>query len=95
MTLERRPKNSTLVAQAYLSPGTEAYDRGEKFQRYRQIVSLTEYALVDIEHRRVDVFRKQSDGLWLLHPFDAGVPLILASVDLTVDIKTLYAEIDL
>ena len=40
-----------------LSPGTEAYDRGENFQRYRHIASLEEYALVDIEHRRVDVFR--------------------------------------
>lgn len=91
----RQIKREPLLIVEVLSPGTEAYDRGEKFQRYRQIASLVEYALVDIEHRRVDVFRKQSNGLWLLHPLDAGVPLVLASVDLTVDVETLYAEIDL
>ena len=76
-----------------LSPGTEAYDRGEKFQRYRHIASLEEYALVDIEHRRVDVFRKLPEGLWVLHPFDATTPATFASVDLALDADTLYAEI--
>ena len=47
----------------FLSPGTEAYDRGAKSQRYRKIPSLAEYALVDIERRRVDLFRKLPDGL--------------------------------
>ena len=65
-----------------LSPGTEAYDRGEKFQRYRHIASLEEYALVDIEHRRVDVFRKLPEGLWVLHPTQGEEPLQLASLGL-------------
>ena len=30
-----------------LSPSTEQYDRGEKFQLYRTIASLREYVLVD------------------------------------------------
>ena len=30
-----------------LSPSTEYYDRGAKFQRYREIDSLTDYILVD------------------------------------------------
>lgn len=89
----RQIKREPLLIIEVLSPGTEAYDRGEKFQRYRQIPSLAEYALVDIERRRVDVFRKLPDGLWVLHPFDAEVPVILASVDLTIYAETLYAEI--
>ena len=87
--IKREPRLTVEV----LSPGTEAYDRGEKFVRYRQIASLSEYALVDFEHRRVDVFRKQPDGLWVLHPFDAQTPLTLASVELVIDAQTLYAEI--
>lgn len=89
----RQIKREPLLIIEVLSPGTEAYDRGAKFQRYRQISSLAEYALVDIERRRVDVFRKLPDGLWVLHPFDAEMPVILASVDLTIDAETLYAEI--
>lgn len=89
----RQIKREPLLIIEVLSPGTEAYDRGAKFQRYRQMPSLAEYALVDIERRRVDVFRKQPDGLWVLHPFDAEMPVVLASVDLTIDAETLYAEI--
>ncbi|MBY0455083.1 MAG: Uma2 family endonuclease [Burkholderiaceae bacterium] len=89
----RHIKREPLLIVEVLSPGTAAYDRGEKFQRYRQIPSLAEYALVDIERRCVDVFRKLPEGLWVLHPFDAQTPLTLASVGLTVDGETLYAEI--
>lgn len=86
--LKREP---TLIIEV-LSPGTEAYDRGEKFRRYRQIASLREYALVDIDRRRVDVFRQQPDGLWALHPFATGEGMALASVDLAIDNDTLFAE---
>ena len=89
----RQIKREPRLIVEVLSPGTEAYDRGEKFLRYRQIASLSEYVLVDFENRRVDVFRKQSDGLWVLHPFDAQTPVTLASVDVVVDADTLYAEI--
>ena len=89
----RQIKREPRLIVEVLSPSTEAYDRGEKFVRYRQIPSLTEYVLVDFEHRRVDVFRKQPDGLWVLHPFDAQTPVTLASVDVVLDAETLYAEI--
>lgn len=89
----RQIKREPRLIVEVLSPGTEAYDRGEKFLRYRQIASLSEYVLVDFENRRVDVFRKQSDGLWVLHPFDAQTPVTLASVDVVIDADTLYAEI--
>lgn len=86
--LKREP---TLIVEV-LSPGTEAYDRGEKFRRYRQIPTLREYALVDIDRRQVDVFRQQPDGLWTLHPFAPGEGMALASVDLAIDNDTLFAE---
>lgn len=87
--LKREP---TLIVEV-LSPGTEAYDRGEKFRRYRQIPTLREYALVDIDRRQVDVFRQQPDGLWALHPFAPGEGMALASVDLRIDHDSLYAEV--
>ena len=77
-----------------LSPSTAAYDRGEKFVHYRRIASLQEYVLVDIDTRRTDVFRKQADGMWVLHPFEGAEPVSLASVKLDVTVEALFAEVD-
>ena len=77
-------KREPVMIVEVLSPSTAAYDRGEKFAHYRGIASLAEYVLVDLDTRRVDVHRKGSDGLWVLHPFDAGQTVHWASVDVTV-----------
>jgi Uma2 family endonuclease len=57
--------NPTLIVEV-LSPSTEAHDRGLKFRRYRQIESLQEYGLVSQTEPRVEIFRRQLSGDWLL-----------------------------
>ena len=37
--------NPTLIVEI-LSPSTETYDRGEKFEHYQQIASLKDYILI-------------------------------------------------
>ena len=76
-----------------LSPSTAAYDRGDKFVAYRRLASLREYALIDPQSRRCDVYRLGADGLWVLHPFEAGQDLRLASVDLDLPAATLWDEV--
>jgi Uma2 family endonuclease len=76
-----------------LSPSTAAYDRGDKFSRYRQLPSLQEFVLIDVDTRRSDVYRKGADGLWVLHPFEADEGLALASVDLSIGAAVLFAEV--
>jgi Uma2 family endonuclease len=52
-----------------LSDSTEAYDRGKKFEQYRQIASLREYLLVSQKEPRIELFIRQADGQnarWLL-----------------------------
>ncbi|MEN9485566.1 MAG: hypothetical protein RJB37_3446 [Pseudomonadota bacterium] len=89
--LKREP---TLVIEV-LSPGTAAYDRGAKFAHYRQMPTLREIALIDPDARRVDVYRHGTDGLWVLHPFDPGQGMTLASVEgLHIPDDALYADID-
>ncbi len=83
----------TLIAEV-LSPVMEASDRGEKFAHYRRIPAAQELALVDLESRRKDVYRKRADGLWVLRPFDAGADVALASVGLTITSAALFAEVD-
>ncbi len=48
-----------------LSPGTESYDRGKKFEHYRSIESLVEYLLVSQYEWRVEQYVRQGDGRWL------------------------------
>src|ERR1700685_4096193 len=57
--------NPTLLIEV-LSPSTEAHDRGFKFLHYRQLESLQEYALVWQAEPRVEIFRRQPSGEWLL-----------------------------
>lgn len=86
-------KREPLLAVEVLSPSTAAYDRGEKFAAYRQIPTLVEYVLVDPRSRRCDVYRKGDEGLWVLHPFEPGQALVLASIDLTVSPETLWEDV--
>jgi len=76
-----------------LSPSTAAYDRGLKFSHYRSLPSLEEYVLVDIDTRSTDCYRKGADGLWVLHPFDKGQAITLASVALTLSAEQLFADV--
>ena len=57
--------NPTLIVEV-LSSSTEAYDRGFKSAQYRTIESLEEYVLVSQAEPRVEVFRRQPGGHWLL-----------------------------
>lgn len=55
-----------LVLIEVLSPSTERYDRGKKFQDYRQLSSLQEYLLVSQDAPRIEHFLRQNNGEWLL-----------------------------
>jgi Uma2 family endonuclease len=52
-----------------LSKSTESYDRGKKFDLYRQLESLREYILVAQDEPHVERFVRQEDGSWLLKVF--------------------------
>jgi Uma2 family endonuclease len=57
--------NPTILIEV-LSPSTEAHDRGFKFLNYRRLESLQEFAVVWQSEPRVEVFRRQPSGEWLL-----------------------------
>lgn len=52
-----------------LSDSTELFDRGEKFDCYKQISSVSEYVLVSSKKRKVEVFRRTDANEWLLHDY--------------------------
>jgi Uma2 family endonuclease len=77
-----------------LSPSTQAYDRSQKFALYRRMASLQEYALVDPETRRVEVFRIGADGLWVLHDMSEAAMVTLASVGCEVTMVAMFEGVD-
>jgi Uma2 family endonuclease len=76
-----------------LSPSTEAYDRGGKFQQYRRIESLQEYVLISADKIGLDCFRLNDRGLWELHPFAEGDDVHLVSVDFTFPLSLVYEDV--
>ncbi len=86
-------KREPVLLVEVLSPSTAAYDRGDKFAAYRSLSSLREYLLVDTTSRRCDLYRKGSDGLWVLHPFEPETAVQLDSVGLSLSAQALWDEV--
>jgi len=87
--------NPTLIIEV-LSPSTEAYDRGFKSQQYRTIESLQEYALVSQTEPRIEVFRRQPGGDWLLsEAVGIGATCRFDSVDCRIPLAEVYDKVSL
>lgn len=84
-------QNPTAIVEV-LSPSTEAYDRGEKFLRYRQIESLQEYLLVTQNERQVERFTKQSDGSWRMTETN-GSDIMLECIGCTLSFDDIYNKV--
>lgn len=98
VTCDRRDQNSNQFVQypcliiEVLSPSTEAYDRGSKFARYRKLETLQEYVLIESTAIGVECFRRNAEGFWVLHPYEAGDTVTL-DIGFSVAIDTLYRQV--
>lgn len=79
-----------------LSDSTEAFDRGDKFIHYQTLNSLQEYVLINTRQQRVETFRRNSSGLWVLQSYTADQPVLqLTSIDWSGTLADLYEEVTL
>jgi Uma2 family endonuclease len=77
-----------------LSPTSEAYDRGEKFQRYMASQSLEEYVLVTQREPRVELFSRHPGGGWLLmHYVGLDAVAHLRSVDVELPLAEVFLSV--
>ena len=79
-----------------LSPATEAFDRGEKFRRYRTFnASLTDYILVRQSLPLIEHFKKRADGLWYIEAEaqDMATSLEVASIDCSLPLSEIYDRV--
>ena len=77
-----------------LSPGTESYDRRQKFTYYQSYASLQEYVLVDAEQQWIELFRRESNNLWSYHTFGPDSEVELTSVGAHFPIASVYRDVD-
>lgn len=79
-----------------LSPSTEAYDRGRKFQQYRSIPTLREYVLIAQDAYRIEHFARQEGDLWLFsEATDTEASLTLPALNCTLTLADVYAGVTL
>jgi Uma2 family endonuclease len=74
-----------------LSPSTEGYDRGKKFESYRTIPTFREYLLIHQDRQHVEHYSKQDDGSWLLREYSCG-SFGIARLNVQILLADLYAS---
>ena len=86
--------NPTLIIEV-LSDSTEAYDRGKKFENYRQMPALREYLLVSQKEPRIEQFVRQENEQWLLREA-AGweATLALPSLEIKISLAEVFAGVE-
>lgn len=78
-----------------LSPSTEAYDRGRKFEHYKSLPSFREYLLLASDRMHADLCIRQPDDRWLLTSADApDETLTLDSVGVRLRLADLYEKVE-
>lgn len=78
-----------------ISPSTEAYDRGEKFNWYRRLGSLKQYILVSQSIPQVELFMRSDDGTWLYTIFaEMEATAQVQSLGITLPLSEIYAGVD-
>ena len=86
--------NPDLVIEV-LSPGTEALDRGAKFEAYQTIDSLKEYLLVAQDKPRVEQFVRSGDGKWTYAAVEGlEGSLALPSIECTLNLSAVYKRVE-
>ena len=77
--------NPTVIVEV-LSDSTERYDRDGKFNAYKLLPSLEEYVLVSQHEPSVEVYRRDSSGVWtIVETAKAGGSVTVRGAELAVD----------
>jgi Uma2 family endonuclease len=87
--------NPKLIVEV-LSPSTQAYDKGDKFDNYRLLPSLREYILVYPDEPKIDCYylKDPLKNVWLFHQIvglDASIKF--QSIGCTAQLKNMYANL--
>lgn len=85
--------NPVLIVEV-LSPSTENYDRGKKFQHYRKLASFREYLLISQDSYRIEHYVYQNKNEWVLSDI-VGVDSVveLTSINCRLALADVYEKV--
>jgi Uma2 family endonuclease len=78
-----------------LSPSTEAFCRGDKFERYKTWnPSFTDYLLVSQDEARVEHHQRQADGTWTQQTYTGrAASFAILSIQCTIALADVYDRV--
>ena len=86
--------NPTVIIEV-LSPSTEAKDRGEKFQHYQTIASLTKYLLIAQDTTRVEQFSRHDNHLWMYNQYISPAQEIqFGVIQCSLNLEEIYEDVE-
>ena len=75
-----------------LSKRTEAYDRGLKWESYRELASVTDYLLLSQTAPRIEHYRREASGEWHYRVVPAGGRVTLTN-GATISVDAVYSGV--
>ncbi|MDE5444397.1 hypothetical protein GWG65_23690 [Bradyrhizobium sp. CSA207] len=77
------------------SPGTAVFDYGAKLREYQAVESVDTVMQIESEIALVRVHRRQTDGTWLEHAFEAfDVDIPLPTLGMSITLNEIYDTLD-
>ncbi len=88
---DKHAVNNPVLIVEVLSAATEGYDRGDKFQKYRSLPSLSEYILIDQYKPVIDVFYREEAGDWkMITTSGLDEVVYLHTLDCAISLRDIY-----
>ncbi len=90
----RQLEDATLVCEVR-SQSTADFDKGDKFEAYKRLSSLSEYLILDNRRAQATLFQKGEDGVWRYLTIYEGAEVPLESVGLRMPLAQIYGGLTL
>jgi Uma2 family endonuclease len=85
--------NPLLIVEV-LSESTRDYDRGARFNFYKQIPTLQEYVVVESERPHVECYRRTAGDQWLVEMVDdLDATVRLESIACDIPLRQIYSKV--
>lgn len=92
---EKETLTNPAVVVEVLSPSSERYDRGDKFEHYKSIGSPTDYILIAQHTYRVEHYTRQSGNQWTKAEYtDLQSIVDIASIDCHLRLSDIYEKVE-
>ena len=96
---DRQPGEDRFISHPWLiaevlSESTAAYDRGRKFELYRNLDTLTHYLLIEQDRPHAELFFKNGQGQWVLQPLAVSDAMQIDALGQPWPVASLFDGVD-